>query len=146
MSKRVPGTKDRKFERQYKAATQHAKQGEKAELRAKDARYDAKTRRLAIELTNGARFEVPIRLLGEFARARAEDIAAVELLPRGAALHWGKLDVDFSVAGLLTAVLGTSALMAEAGRKGGRARSEIKTTTVRANGAKGGRPRKSLIV
>src|SRR5262252_7568948 len=97
MSKRVTGIKDREFERQYKAATQHAKQSAQGELRAKGARYDTKTNRLAIELTNGARFEVPIRLLEEFARASAEDIAEVELLPRGAALHWRELDIDFSV-------------------------------------------------
>ncbi|HWX41248.1 MAG TPA: DUF2442 domain-containing protein [Blastocatellia bacterium] len=51
---------------------------------------------------------VPVALLDEFARARPRDIAAMELGPRGAALHWEKLDLDFSVAGLLTTVLGTA--------------------------------------
>ena len=144
MSSRVEKVDDPEFERQYRSATRRAKRAEASEPRARNASYDPKTKRLAIDLTNGSSFQVPIRLLKEFARARASDIAAVQLLPRGAALHWEKLDLDFSLAGLLTAVLGTSAVMAEAGRKGGRARSRAKAAAVRANGAKGGRPRKSV--
>jgi len=136
----------RAFERQYRQATRHAKKNERTELRAKTARYDARTKRLAIELTNGSRFEVPVRLLKEFVGARPEHIAAVELLPRGAALHWDKLDLDFSVGGLLTAALGARALMAEAGRKGGRSQSKVKTAAAPANGARGGRHRKPVTV
>jgi hypothetical protein len=145
MSKNRPKISDQEFDRQYARATRRAREAEAAELRAKSARYDSMTRRMNIDLTNGLSFQVPVTLLDEFAGARPRDIAAVELGPRGAALHWENLDLDFSVAGLLTTVLGTAVVMAEAGRKGGRARSPGKAAAVRANGAKGGRPRKAAI-
>ena len=67
------------------------------------------------------------------------------LLCDRAGLHcyWEALRVDFSVAGLLAGVFGTRAWMAEVGRRGGRATTEAKAAAARANGAKGGRPKKS---
>jgi hypothetical protein len=143
-SKQSAKINPRAFEQQYKQATRHAKQKERTELRARSARYDARTKRLVIELTNGLKFEMPVKLLKEFVGARTQDIAAVELLPRGAALHWDKLHIDFGVGGLLTAALGTRALMAEAGRRGTRSQLKAKTAAARANRARGGRPRKSV--
>jgi hypothetical protein len=143
MSKNGPKISDQEFDRQYVRAARRARDAEATELRAKIARYDSVTRRMNVDLTNDLSFQVPIALLDEFAGARPRDIAAIELGPRGAALHWEKLDLDFSVAGLLTTVLGTAVVMAEAGRRGGRARSAAKAAAVRANGAKGGRPRKA---
>ena len=55
-------------------------------------------------------------------------------------LHWEKLDVDFSVPGLVAGIFGTARWMAA---RAGRASSPAKAAAARANGAKGGRPRKA---
>jgi hypothetical protein len=56
-----------------------------------------------------------------------------------AGLHWEALDADFRVSGLLAGVFGTKAYMA---RRAGQAKSPAKSAAARANGTKGGRPRK----
>ena len=50
-----------------------------------------------------------LEMIQELASATPEDIAQVELGPRGAALHWERLDVDFSLAGLLAGIFGKHA-------------------------------------
>jgi hypothetical protein len=86
------------------------------------------------------------RLQG-FEGAGPADISAVEVVPSGSALHWEKLDADFSVSGLVAGVFGNKAWMDELrkewGRKGGKTKSEAKAVAARANGARGGRPRKT---
>jgi len=62
------------------------------------------------------------------------------VLGAGYGLHREALDVDLSIPGLLAGLFGTKAYMA---RHAGRATSPAKAAAARANGAKGGRPRKS---
>ena len=62
------------------------------------------------------------------------------MLGGGSGLHWKTLDVDLSVPDLLAGLFGTKAYMA---RRAGQARSPAMATAARANGANGGRPRKS---
>ena len=62
------------------------------------------------------------------------------MLGTGTGLHWEALDADLSVPGLLAGLFGTRAFMA---RQAGRATSPAKAAAARANGARGGRPRKS---
>lgn len=133
---------DAELERQHKEAVKRGKRAEASEPQAKAARYDRRSKRLAVELANGATFLIPINLLQGFEGAPPDDIAAVEVVPRGSALCWEKLDLDYSVAGLVAGVFGNRAWMSELGRHGGHARSEAKARAARANGARGGRPRK----
>jgi hypothetical protein len=93
-----------------------------------------------VELTNGCTFTFPPRLAQGLESATADQLAAVEVLGAGYGLHWEALDVDLSIPGLLAGLFGTKAYMA---RHAGRARSPAKAAAARANGAKGGRPRKS---
>src|SRR5262249_7260861 len=86
---------------------------------ARAARYDRKSKRLVIGLANGAAFIIPIHLLQGFEGAAARDVAAVEVTPRGSALHWEKLDLDFSVAELVAGIFGNKAWMSALGRQGG---------------------------
>jgi len=134
------------FDRQYKESVIRGYASMAREAQAKSARYDQRSDRLVIDLKNGVTLAIPSGLIQGLRGAATEDIA-VELGPRGAALHWDKLDVDFSVGGLMAGVFGNKAwmgnLMAELGSKGGRAKSEAKAAAARANGAKGGRPRKA---
>ena len=58
-------------------------------------------------------------------------------------LHWPRLDADVYVPGLMAGALGSRAWMArELGAQGGRTSTPAKAAAARANGAKGGRPRK----
>jgi hypothetical protein len=107
---------------------------------AKSARYDRKADRVVVELINGATFAFPPRLVEGLHDASPEEIAEVEVIGAGYGLHWESLDLDYSVPGLMNGVFGTARWMAA---KAGRATSPAKAAAARANGAKGGRPRKA---
>ncbi|MDX0443838.1 DUF2442 domain-containing protein [Sinorhizobium medicae] len=111
-----------------------------AEPRAASVRYDKRSGRIVVALTNGCTFAFPPRLAQGLEQASSGQLAAVEILGHGDGLHWGALDVDLSVTGLLSGIFGTKAYMA---RRAGQATSPAKAAAARANGAKGGRPRKS---
>ena len=110
--------------------------------RATAARYDAKSGRVMIELTSGFVFGFPARSIPALAKATATQLAAVELSPGGGGLHWEELDADLSIPGLLLSSIGRSQKFGELARLAGRTRSAAKAAAARANGAKGGRPRK----
>jgi predicted TPR repeat methyltransferase len=110
------------------------------EPRAAAARYDRAAERVVVELTNGCTFAFPPQLAQELENATADQLAQVEILGAGYGLHWEALDVDLAVPDLLTGLLGTKSYMA---RRAGRTGSPAKAAAARANGAKGGRPRKS---
>ena len=94
-------------------------------------------------MTNGCTFAFPPRLAQELEDATDAQLAQVEVLDTGTGLHWEDLDVDFSVAGLISGIFGTAAHMA---RRAGQATSPAKSAAARANGAKGGRPRKTAML
>ena len=104
------------------------------------ARFDEASGRIVVDFTNGAAFMVPARAIQGLENATAAQLAEVELLGE-TGLHWETLDVDFSIAGLMNGIFGTAKFM-DAQRRGGKSRSAAKIEASRANGAKGGRPRK----
>ena len=109
------------------------------EPRAASARYDRRLKKIVVALTNGADFSFPARLAQGLECADEDELAAVEILGNGYGLHWERLDVDLTVPGLLAGLFGTRRYMAQ---RAGQARSAAKAAAARANGAKGGRPRK----
>jgi Protein of unknown function (DUF2442) len=125
---------------QIDAALERGRIAAETEPRAAAARYDAKSGRVIIDLTNGATFAFPSRLAEGLSDADPSDLADIEVLPRGFGLHWPKLDVDYSVPGLVSGIFGTARWMAA---RAGRGTSKAKAAAARANGAKGGRPRKA---
>src|SRR5262249_50787448 len=128
--------------RKHREGVRGGKEAEGNEPRA--PRYERRSKRLVIELANGAAFVIPIHLLQGFGGATARDMAAVEVMPQGSALHWEKLDLDFSVAELVAGIFRNKTWMSALGRDGGVDKSEERARAARTNGAKGGRPRKAL--
>jgi hypothetical protein len=112
-------------------------------LQATAARYDARRKRVVVELANGSQFAFPPALAQGLAQARAADLAEIEITPLGTGLHWPRLDADLSVEGLLAGLFGSRAWMRQHAARAGRSTSPAKTQAARANGAKGGRPRKA---
>ena len=124
---------------EIEAATERGRVARQTEPRADTVRYDRQNSRVIVDLTNGCTFAFPPRLAQGLETATDEELATVEILGAGYGLHWESLDVDLSVPGLMAGLFGTKAYMA---RRAGQATSPAKAAAARANGAKGGRPRK----
>ncbi|MCC7002722.1 MAG: DUF2442 domain-containing protein [Gemmatimonadaceae bacterium] len=114
----------------------------RAGRRAVTAAYEPRTGRVMLELSSGFLFGFPTAAIPALARASAQELAEVQLSPGGGALHWEGLDVDLSIPGLLLASVERPARLRELARLAGGTRSTAKAAAARANGAKGGRPRK----
>lgn len=125
---------------QIDEATQQGRAKVLFEPRALLASYDRQSDRIAVELAGGASFAFPPRLVEGLAGAGPDAMANVRIEGAGFGLHWPDLDVDYSVAGLLNGVFGTAKWMAA---QAGQARTAKKAAAARANGRKGGRPRKA---
>ena len=122
------------------AALERGRIARAIEPRAARARYDRKLGRIVVDLTNGCVFAFPPRMAQGLGKATDNQLAEVEILGRGYGLHWESLDVDLSIPGLLAGIFGTRSYMA---RLAGRTKTPAKAAASRANGAKGGRPRKT---
>ena len=122
------------------AALERGKRVQAEEPRASAAHFDRRTGKITLDLTNGCTFVFPARLIQGLEEVGDDELATITLLPQGRGLHWEASDVDISVPGVVNGIFGTRAHMA---RVAGRSRSPAKTAASRANGAKGGRPRKA---
>ncbi len=125
---------------EIEAARQRGRVEEETEPRARSARYDRKTGRIVVELRNDCIFAFPARRAQGLENATDDELAEVEVLGLGYGLHWESLNEDHAVPALLAGIFGTRKYMASVA---GRATSPAKAAAARANGAKGGRPRKA---
>lgn len=138
----TPTISDRKLDAQIEHAVRAGLKASKTEPRAKSARYDTASRQIVVQLTNGCTFMFPAKLGQGLRGATDEQLAEVEVLGRGSGLHWETLDADLSIPQLVMGIFGSRAWMSELARRGGSAKTAAKAAAARANGAKGGRPRK----
>lgn len=113
------------------------------EPRAVGARYLPGRRVLVVMLGGGVELHVPVASVEGLAEAAPNDLRTIEIAPTGTGLHFPRLDADVHVPSLVAAVTGSRRWMAtQHGRAGGAARSKRKADAARANGRRGGRPRK----
>lgn len=128
---------------EFEAAETRGREKLRIEPRATAARYDRETGRVVVELANGCTHIFPTRLAQELAGAGDDELAGVVVDGAGFNLHWPALDADLYVPALVAGVFGTREWMArEWARTAGRVATPAKASAARANGAKGGRPRK----
>ena len=108
------------------------------------AKYEASGDRVVVFLADGVIVSVPRDYLQGLQDATRAQLSNVEVVGGGTGLHWPQLDADHYVPGLLNQVFGTKRWMSELGQRGGSSRSAAKARAARENGAKGGRPRKTV--
>ena len=128
---------------EFEAATRRGEERMRTDPRAVAARYDAETGRVVIELANGCTYIFPAQLAQELHGADDADLAEIQIDGVGFNLHWPRLDADMYVPATVAGVFGTKAWMAQQwASEAGRTSTPAKAAAARANGAKGGRPRK----
>lgn len=98
---------------------------------------------LIVGLSNGRRLVLPIEDIQGLGGATHSQIQNYELLGNGTGICFPDLDVDLYVPALIESVYGNRRWMAQLGKKGGSAKTEAKRRAAKANGARGGRPRRA---
>ena len=135
---------DPQLEAQFDVAEARGQDLMTTAVRAAEARYDHATGRVTLELTNGCAYAFPAQLVQDLNGATDDQLADVEVDGMGFNLHWPALDADLYVPALVSGLFGTRDWMTrELARHAGQATSPAKAAAARANGAKGGRPRKT---
>ena len=109
-----------------------------------DAHYDGGRDTINLWFRSGGSMMIPRRIIPGLRDAPASSLEPISVSPAGDALSWLSLDVDVHVPGLVDRAFGTRLFAAATGRRGGRSRSKAKAAAAKANGARGGRPRKRL--
>lgn len=115
------------------------------EFHAAAAWYELERDLIWIETTTGIYHGVPADRLQGLTGATPEQLADIEVSLQGTGIHWPQLDADLTVQGILSGIYGSKAWMAELGKQGGKSKSLQKAVAARANGQKGGRPKKSSV-
>ncbi len=111
--------------------------------RATSAHYERRGARIVVSLSNGLDLAFPVRMAEGLSGAKAADLADIEITPTGLGLHWPRLDADLYLPALMNGLFGARRWMASLlGKVGGKATSSAKQAAARANGKRGGRPRK----
>lgn len=126
---------------QIPAARARERHARASGTRATRVHYDAATKRVSLELSNGCSFAFPISTIPALRRVSPASLRLVRLDPSGIAIQWPSLDVDLSVPGLLLSAIDVPARRRELARLAGATTSPAKAAAARANGIKGGRPR-----
>ncbi len=99
-------------------------------------------RTLFLRFRNGTRLEIPLAAIEELSTATQEQMRGIVISPLRDSISVPRLDVDIYVPGLVSDVLNSNAARNFA-RLGGSKKTLEKRAAARANGRKGGRPKKT---
>jgi hypothetical protein len=130
--------------KEFMAATRRAKRKQATTPMAVAVRYNKQANRIIISLST--KLDVmfnPADVQG-LEDATPSQLEEIEITPSGFGLYFPALDEGINVPNLLEGSFGSRKWMAaRLGAEGGKARSLAKRKAARANGALGGRPRKT---
>jgi hypothetical protein len=111
---------------------------------AVSARYDRASGKVVVELSSKLTLSFSPQDAQGLENAKPAQFDEIELTPSGFGMHFPKLDADLYIPGLLEGFMGSRNWMAtRLGQAGGQSRSRAKKAASRANGLKGGRPRRT---
>jgi len=131
---------------EYARATAAGKAALAQPLHAKSLLYDTRTDRLWIRFNNGLDIGIDpgeVALLRDVPRNALREAC---LSPGGTTITLEKADLDVSVLGLLRNVIPLILAKSIVAAHSGRVRTHAKSEAARANGKKGGRPKKAALV
>jgi hypothetical protein len=111
--------------------------------RAAAVRYDPTRDTIEIDLTDGVGIRLPRSLLPEFRDVPPSEMPPIQVSPAGYGIRLDTHDIVVSVHGLIATLATPGDMAASLGKLGGTAKTKKKRDSARANGAKGGRPRKT---
>lgn len=132
------------FEKTFEAAKRRGAEHLARYPAAIEAKYDRRIGRVYVVLETGLAIAFNPHEVQGLEHAKPEMLREIAISPSGHGLHFPRLDVDIYLPSLMEGHFGTKAWMAQRlGHLGGKAKSEAKTSAARANGAKGGRPKKA---
>jgi len=130
--------------KEYLAATRRARRKQATTPMAIAVRYNKKANRVIISLSTKVEVMFNPSDVQGLEDATPEQLSEIEISPSGFGLYFPQVDADIDVPNLLEGTMGSRKWMAaRLGAEGGKARSLAKRKAARANGALGGRPRKS---
>ncbi|MBV8207041.1 MAG: DUF2442 domain-containing protein [Acidobacteria bacterium] len=130
-------------QREFVRAGKRAQLLQSSTPRAVRARYDARTRRIVVDLSSHVSIMFSPADIEGLENATRSALANVEITPSGFGLSFPGLDADIYLPALLQGYTGSRRWMAtHLGQLGGKSTSPAKKRASRANGALGGRPRR----
>jgi hypothetical protein len=138
---------DADFDRQYGAAVAREELAAREEPRA--IGVEALASGVVVHLASGISVTLPLRLVpGLPADVSPAALAEVVVSPSGEGIIWSGLNVSIGVPWLMMQLVGPEhvrkLILSEAGRKAAGTVTEKRREAARANGQRGGRPRKTV--
>lgn len=119
-----------------------ARRREKGATKIHHARYDARRDAIVAELSTGSILVVPRRIIPGFARVRPGVLADLATTPGGEGLWSAKADDGVLLEQLVVLAAGERTVGTIGARINASRKTPARAAASRANGAKGGRPRK----
>lgn len=118
------------------------KELDEVEPRAECVAYDARKKQVVLKLRRGAIVALPIDRIPWLQGATSRQLRGLRVNRFGHGIVLEELDIHISIRGILADLVGLTGSAALMGAEGGKARSPAKAAAARANGKRGGRPRK----
>jgi hypothetical protein len=128
---------------EMRRAVTDARRRERTATKIRTARYDADRDKIVADLSTGVTLTVPRRAVLAFAKAPRRDLVDVAITPGGEGLWSDAVDDGVLLEQLLILTAGEATLGTIGARINASKKSPARAAASRANGTKGGRPRKT---